>query len=212
MRISLFNFLKSPNSNFTGDVESLFRYAQEQCLESARTIAGLYRRWFQDFGSRNLTIWICQTAVSAAHVFIDHLDNYEVHDNFHDVCLVLSSISRRWMLMRGHVRMLFITAEQRGQILPERTRQLLSYVARDSWKPGDHKFFGNSTFPNYALAKGEDPRTAAMGDLLEKWANLDLDHGISRQDTTGSEGDMATNSVDTGIDGEHSTDGTTPED
>ena len=186
-------------------------YAQEQCLESAQTIAGLYRRWFHDFGSRNLTVWMPQTAVSAAHVFMDHLDKPEFHDNFHDVCLVISSISRRWMLMRGHARMLFITAEQKGQVLPVKTRQLLSYVARDSWKPDDHKYFGNSTFPNYALAKGDDPRTATMGDLLEQWANLDLDQRVSLHEVESSLSNNTSSNVDTVTSGEGSGENTTPE-
>lgn len=138
-----------------------------------------------------------QTAISAAHVFIEHLEKQEIHDNFHDACLVLSSISRRWTLMRGHARMLFITAEQKGQLLPEKTRQLLSYVARDTWRPDDHKFFSNSIFPNYALAKSDDPRTATMGDLLEQWANLDLDQGLFTQEVESSPGDMASSIVDT---------------
>lgn len=137
---------------------------------SASTIAGLYKRYFHDYGLRNLTIWMPQTAISTAYMIIDDLDDPAVQDIFHDVCLVLTSISRRWLVMRGHVRMLFMTAKQNGTVMPDRTRQILSRVAMDTWMPGDHKHFDSSAYPNYALAKAEDPRALGMGDLLEHWA------------------------------------------
>lgn len=92
--------------------------------------------------------------------------------------------------MRGHARMLFITAEQQGQVIPEKTKKLLSFVARESWKSDDHKHFDRSAYPNYALAKEDNPRVVAMGDLLEQWANLEFDqvhrgrHSVSSDYTT----------------------------
>lgn len=186
--------MQAPNSSFPSDVQHLHVHAREQCLKSAQKIATLYRRWFYDFGSKNLTIWMPQTALSAAHVFIEHLDNPEVHDHFHDVCIVITSISRRWFVMRGHARMLFITAEQKGQVIPEKTKQLLRYVARDSWKSDDHKHFDRSAYPNYALAKEDDPRFVAMGGLLEQWANLELDQSHRGRESMSSD-HTTTNSV-----------------
>lgn len=123
-----------------------------------------------------------QTAVSAAYMLVDSLEDPEAQDLFHEMCLVVTTAARKSNLMRGHARMLFITAEQKRQIIPERTRRLLEPVALTSWRPDSHKFFETSKFPNYALARGEDPRSATMGDLLSRWKNFHLDS--TQSDTT----------------------------
>lgn len=174
MRMTLFNFAKIPNSAADGPYgpgDRLHRYAREQCIASANIIASLFKRYFYDYGSRNLTIWMPQTAISTAYMMIEDLDNPDAQEVFHQVCIVLTSMSRRWLIMKGHARMLFITAEQSGKTIPEQTRQILSRVAIDNWRSTDHKYFDSSAYPNYALAKGQDPRATTMGDLLEFWAN-----------------------------------------
>lgn len=67
--------------------------------------------------------------------------------------------------------MLYLTVEQQGKPMPDRTKQVLARVAIDSWKADDHKYFDGSVHPNYALARSEDPRAAGMGELLELWAS-----------------------------------------
>lgn len=125
-----------------------------------------------------------------AYMLIEDLDEPEVQELFHDMCLIITSTARKWFIMRGHARMLFITAEQKKQVIPERTRRILSHIALDSWGPDSHKFFETSKYPNYALARGEDPRIATMGDLLERWRDFGLESTMA--DTTpGTELDRA---------------------
>lgn len=132
-----------------------------------------------------------QTACTIAYILIDLLEDEVVQQLFHEICIVITSAARRWYVMRGHARMLFITAEQRGQVIPPRTHQVLSYIALDSWRPDGHKFFDASMYPNYALARGADPRSAGMGDLLEQWANLNIRQSVEDARTPASEMDRA---------------------
>lgn len=70
--------------------------------------------------------------------------------------------------------MLLMTAEEKEYAIPEDAKKILKKIAVDSWKDDDHKHFEASIFPNYTLTKGEDPRVAEMGDLLERWKNLNI--------------------------------------
>lgn len=156
--------------------DSLQRYARSQTIESAGAIAKLFGQYARDFGLKQPTIWMPQTAVSAAHSLIDLLadpvQGLYVQDIFHELCLVIVAASQRWLVMKGHVRMLLMTAEERGKPLQEKTQNLLKFVALDKWGEKDHLQFASASYPNYTLAKDDDPRLAAMGDLLEKWATF----------------------------------------
>lgn len=163
-------------------------HARRQCLESARAMADLFHRYFHDFGSRNIGIWMFQTVTVVAYMLLEDLGDPETQDIFHEICLAITHVSRRMFVMRGHVRMLLITADQRGQTIPEKTRQRLTHIAIDTWGPEDHKLFDACIFPNYTLAKGGDPRTAAMGDLLEQWSNLTLRRSRTRTPTPDTDG------------------------
>lgn len=178
----LFNALSSPDSSETSasnhDESSL--NARSECIKSARALADLYRRFYKDFGSQNFTMWMPQTALSTAYLLLEHLHDVEIQDLFHETSLVITSVARKWFVMRGHARMLFITAGQRGKVIPNRTKQLLAHIALDSWHPNDHELFDASMYPNYALARDEDPRAAGMGDLLKQWANIDLETESTR--------------------------------
>lgn len=92
--------------------------------------------------------------------------------------------------------MLYITVEQAGKPMADRTRPILSRVALDLWRPDDHRSFAGSVFPNYALAKLEDPRAAGMGDLLDLWANVTLqaDAAMTIPSGVDSDGVLSTSS------------------
>lgn len=157
----------------TSSHEELLIHAKNECIESARVMVGFYQRFFKDFGFKIFTMWMPQTALSTAHLLLEHLEEVEIQDLFHQTCLVLTFVARKWFVMRGHARMLFITAGQKNKVIPNRTKQLLAHIALDSWHPDDHKLFDASVYPNYTLARDEDPRATGMGDLLKQWADFD---------------------------------------
>lgn len=125
---------------------------------------------------------MAQTTITAAYMLVEYLEDIEAQELFHEMCLIVTAAARKLFLMRGHARMLFITAERKHQTIPERTRQVLEPIALSSWRPDSHKFFETSRFPNYALARGGDPRTVTMGDLLSQWKDFRLESSLS--DTT----------------------------
>lgn len=83
--------------------------------------------------------------------------------------------------------MLYVTIEKENNSVPERTKNLLRQIASDSLEVDSYKHFIASVYPHYALAFGQDPRTAAMGDLLERWANFHLDHSPATDNRSGTE-------------------------
>jgi len=143
-------------------------------MESGLAMAELFRRCHRGLSPKHILMWMPQTAVTAAYVLLEDLADPRVQSLYYDVCLVITSASRRWFCMRGHARMLLMTAEEKGYTIPEDAKKILKKVAVDSWNDGDHKHFEASIFPNYVLTKGEDPRVAEMGDLLERWKNLNI--------------------------------------
>lgn len=169
--------------------KSLKDYARTECLDSGLTIARLFRRYFHDFSPQHISIWLPQTAVTAAYVLLEDLESRDVQDLYYSVCRVITSASRRWFCMRGHARMLLVTAEQNGYVIPQNAKLILRKVAVEGWKVDDHKHFEGSIFPNYALANGEDPKMSGMGDLLEQWKNLNLEEESRRKTTAASDSD-----------------------
>lgn len=92
--------------------------------------------------------------------------------------------------------MLYITIEQSGRTMPDRTRQILGRIAVDTWRHDDHKSFDGSVHPNYALARSEDPRAAGMGELLEHWASnaMQVDTALTTPPGGDSDGFQSTSS------------------
>lgn len=167
-------------------------YARDQCIQAIRRIASLCRQYIRQYGLQTLAFSMPQTAVSAAYVLVDNLKDPEAQDLFHEMCLIVTTAARKSNLMRGQARMLFITAEQNRQIIHERTRRLLEPIAPSSWWPDSHKFFETSRFPNYALARGKDPRSATMGNLLSRWKHFHC-NSIQSDTTPAVELDRARN-------------------
>lgn len=182
--MTLFNFFRGEGSPTVGPWEdgSFGVYARDQCIQATKNTASLCRLFIRQYGVRTFTLTMSQTAVSAAYMLVEDLEDTEAQQLFHEMCVIVTAAARKSFLMRGHARMLFITADQKHQIIPDRTRLLLEPIALNTWRPDSHKFFETSKFPNYALARGEDPRSATMGDLLSKWKNFRLDSPTS--DTT----------------------------
>lgn len=84
-RIALFNFLKTPGAKFEHTAEvggGISRYAREQCVASARTIASIQREYIRRCGCQNPTMSMPQTALSTAYLLIEDLDEPGVHDIF----------------------------------------------------------------------------------------------------------------------------------
>lgn len=189
LRTSLFNFVKTNHTEPSkiDDQQSFTqRNARSQMFESAQAIANLCRRYARDFGLKQTTIWMPQTTATAAYSLLDTFSSSTqssaVQETFHELCLVMVAASRRWLIMKGHVRMLYMTAEERGHHLPAKTKELLKLVALDKWGETDHLHFASASYPNYVLAKEEDPRLVAMGDLLERWATLRV---VERDESVG---------------------------
>ena len=73
--------------------------------------------------------------------------------------------------------MILITLQQRGlhAYLSPASKDLLRLNAIDNWKPEDHHVFQDVLYPNVVVAREEGRVLADMGDLLQKWVELDLD-------------------------------------
>lgn len=192
-RTSLFSFAIMPHSPLMSPTPSkdFLHYAQRECFQSGLKMASLFRRYYQYFNPKHISIWMPQAAVTAVYVLLEDLENHDVQDLYYNVCRVITLASRHWFCMRGYARMLLVTAEQQGYVIPHGAKAMLWKVAVDNWEADDHKHFEGSIFPNYEFAKGEVSKAAGMGDLLEQWKNLNLHERISGKTLVASDVDEA---------------------
>lgn len=108
---------------------------------------------------------------------IDHLSRPGIPETFHTMVVSLTAVGSRWTLFRGITRSLWLTINERKLegLLLGTTVSLLKLNAVDKWGPEDHRLFESCTYPNYATSSNDGRDVDAIGDLLARYAQLDLD-------------------------------------
>lgn len=121
-------------------------------------------------------MYMTQASMTVIWSVVDALKDSEVQEVFHSLLVTVSITARRAVIVRGFSRMILGTLRQRGldQYPSEASRTLLRLNAVDTWAPGDHELFKSVTYPIVVVAREEGRVLADMGDLLQKWATLDL--------------------------------------
>lgn len=150
--------------------------ARAQVLSSAKSIATHTDEFRATFGRKHFSMYETQASMTVVWSVMDMLQEAEVQDVFHSLLVTVSVTARRALIVRGFSRMILGTLQQRGleRHLSEASKTLLRLNAVDTWGPDDHELFKSVTYPNVVVAREEGRILADMGDLLQKWAKLDL--------------------------------------
>lgn len=113
--------------------------------------------------------------MASLFALLDDLLNAESRSSFIELCIVARALARRWTQARGILRMMQITAEQRGAPIPSEVRALLADFESQSWGSSDREKL-SSGYPNFAtiLRPDESSEDYEMDSFLAKWDKLQV--------------------------------------
>ncbi|KAH8430915.1 uncharacterized protein LDX57_008579 [Aspergillus melleus] len=148
------------------------RYLRHSAAQQIRDILSSHRsRWSTNWMPLNYA----QYATLASFILLEGLHNEKSAEAFVDLCIILSALSRRWLLAKGMLRLLQLTAQLKSIALPPQTRGLFHEFSSKTWKIHDRKRL-SSLYPNVAVTVlGEKNLGEAELDLfIARWDDLDL--------------------------------------
>lgn len=143
------------------------RYLRHSSAQHICDILVSYRsRW----STNHMLMSHAQYATVALFILLEDLGNDKSAHAFVDLCIILCAMSRRWLLAKGMLRLVQLTARLEGIVLPVQTRSLFVEFASPSWKPHGRKRF-SSLYPNFAVTvQGEKSLGEPELDLfLAQW-------------------------------------------
>lgn len=146
-------------------------------MRASNDVAGLFRRLQHTVGLNYFGVYWGHAASVCAFNVMEFLPQVGVSETFHVLTVVLCNISRRWVLVRGVVKLIWVTLTERklDSYLNAATLSLFKLNAVDNWDPQDHKLFELCAYPNYAAISERGRDFVGMGDLLQEYAGLTLD-------------------------------------
>ncbi|KAI9038212.1 uncharacterized protein KD926_011151 [Aspergillus affinis] len=148
------------------------RYLRHSAAQHIRDILSSHRsRWSTNLMPLNYA----QYANLALFILLEGLDDDKSAEAFVDLCIILCALSRRWLLAKGMLRLVQLTAQLKGIALPPETSGLFHEFTSQTWKLHERKRF-SSLYPNVAITVlGEKNLGEAELDLfLARWDDLDL--------------------------------------
>ncbi|KAL4793693.1 hypothetical protein BDV19DRAFT_390898 [Aspergillus venezuelensis] len=108
---------------------------------------------------------------------LEDLDSPESRKAFIDLCVIARAFSRKWILMKGILRMIQVSAKNEGLVFPDETKAL-SMNFESLWKKKRDGELFSSLYPNpNSLHKTGGDRRAAEVELdsfLENWESLGI--------------------------------------
>ncbi|KAI2897588.1 hypothetical protein CBS63078_7910 [Aspergillus niger] len=173
--IVLWGLLKKEDTEDENNIKITREAAKKACVDSALAIVNLLRihrtRWGPDHISPTTIHWVSM----ALFTLVEELDNSEHRNAFTELCVTARAFSQKWTLMKGILRMLQVSAQKNGFILPPETRALFADFQK-MWDEGLRDQF-RSLYPNLSsLSETGGDRTldeAELDSFLKKWDRLE---------------------------------------
>lgn len=157
------------------------RYLRHSAAHQIRDLLASHRhQWTTNWMPMSYT----QYATVALFSLLDGLDDEKNADAFIDLCVILCALSRRWLLAKGTLRLVHLTAQLQGITLPIQTRSLFLGFESQTWKRRDRNRF-SSLYPNFA-ATVQGVRNLGEVELdvfLAKWDDLDFSDVKTEEET-----------------------------
>ena len=91
-----------------------------------------------------------QWVSTSLFALLDGLDNTDNRNAFIELCTVAQAFCRRWTLPKGILRMIQLTASQRGVQLPGEVEALFMDFESQNWDRKDREKFSRSGYRGYA--------------------------------------------------------------
>ncbi|CRG91696.1 C6 transcription factor, putative [Talaromyces islandicus] len=173
----LFGLLKTPLESSERTRLISPEEARETCIDSALQVAHMIRmhrtKWSIEYISAMAMHWVA----IALFTLLDNLDEPRSRDAFVDLCFVARVFSRRWLLAKGILRMIQITAEKMNIQLPTETDTLLDDFSVNSWDVDKDARRLSSAYPNFILLA---QRVSALGNTVDD--PIDMDEWLAKWD------------------------------
>lgn len=172
--IMVFGFAK----NIADDKDSLnsefHRFAADTCLQSARQIAKLVDIHRSSWGLDLFVVTYIQWITVLLFTLLEDLNDPMNREAFASLSVAAKVASRRWVLGKGMLRAVQVTARKMEVSLPSETDVLFSDFEKQSWGPKDRREL-SSSYPNFAVSIGSfQTDEVELDKFLEKWDTLDI--------------------------------------
>jgi hypothetical protein len=128
-------------------------------------------KWSIEYISATAMHWVA----IALFTLLDNLDETRSRDAFIDLCFVARVLSRRWLLAKGILRMIQITAQQMSIQLPTETETLLDDFSANLWEADKDGRRFSSAYPNFILLA---QRVSALGGSVDD--PIDMDEWLAK--------------------------------
>lgn len=151
--------------------------AGENIITACKSIANFLHYGQNTWSPLSFSCYVPHAASMGASNLIGHLSRPGIPEIFHTMVVAMTAVGSRWVLFKGITRGLWITIKERklDALLLASTVDLLKLNAVENWGPEDHQLFISCTYPNYATSSNNGRDIDAVGDLLARYAKLDLD-------------------------------------
>lgn len=143
-------------------------------ISTCQRIASILAWSHNTIGTPYYSALFAQSAGFSCYQLLNDLNNPRVPPIFHTMVVTLSVVSKRWKLVHGIVRMIWINLQDRQEPALTPLMNLLRISAEDSWKLEDNKVLENCLYPDHAALKEGNRDLADMGDLLQKWEKMNV--------------------------------------
>lgn len=169
LQIYLFLRNVAPEDDGLGGAAS----TKETCSLAAREISSLTGIHRSKWGIERMSSSAIQGVMAGLFALLDDLASAKSRAAFIELCTVARAFARRSTLARGILRMIQITADQKGVPIPNEVRTLLEDFESQSWRSEDRERL-SSGYPNFATILRPDQAAAdyEMDGFLEKWDKL----------------------------------------
>jgi hypothetical protein len=173
----LFGLLKNPpkSSERAGLISP--EEARETCIDSALRVAHMIRMHRTKWGIEYISATAMHWVAIALFTLLDNLNEPRSRGAFVELCFVARVFSRRWILAKGILRMIHITAKQMNIQLPTETDTLLDDFSAKVWDAGKDGRCFSSAYPNFILLS---QRVSGLGGSFDD--PIDMDEWLAKWD------------------------------
>ena len=163
--------LRSCNASDPGDLTT-----KEEIVSVSRDMVDLFKEVQPTLSRGHFGVYYAQASTISALNLVRYLADPDIPDIFHALVVVLVSVSRRWAIAHGIIRMLWITVTRHNLdgCLTVPTRTLFKLSAIERWGPSERQQLSACTYPNYADIEDRGRDFVEMGCLLEEYAAMSM--------------------------------------
>lgn len=174
--MTIFGFLKKPSEDNKEATEDSARRAQGFCVSAALLTADLMNVYRSAWGLDRFPPSLMQWATVAIFTLLEQLDSPRNRDAFIQLCIVLRALSRRFVLAKGMLRLIQLTARNSQVSLPDETEGLFADFEAKAWESKDRERF-SSNYPNFFASvnseAGKQNEEIELDKFLARWDALD---------------------------------------